>query len=134
MKQCNETITIFNRRCDPETDFDVWVPTVVYGVSWHCSTETAVTDSGLVSALKCVIRIPSDADFGGKTIVPSWEYAGCDPGDAFTLTAGDIIAKGAHTEPVSLSELRKSHETVTIIGSTDNTHRPRGGHYKVVCR
>lgn len=133
MKECNQTITVFNRRFDKASGLDVWTPTVISGVSWHEQTDTAVTESGLKSAKKCTVRIPADADTGGKHFVAASAYADSDPAQTFTLTAGDILVRGIHEAYTTSAGIRNLPDKVTILGLTDNRQKPRGRHFKVVC-
>ena len=70
MQLCNDTITLYNRRFDPEEDCDVYGRTVIRGVHWFNSEATTVDSTGLKAANKVTIRIPTDADFGGKVYCP----------------------------------------------------------------
>ena len=63
MNLCNETITVFNAKLNPETGNDDYNGTVIDGVSWFCEIVSTV-DQGLKAANKFTIRIPEDADFG----------------------------------------------------------------------
>ena len=131
MHACDETITVFNRMYDDDTGLDVWNGTVISGVSWYIKTDTAITDSGLKSAQKGAVRIPTDADTGGKTYIDPLSYA--DPSSTYTLTAGDIIIRGTCLTCQNPADLRKHHPDMgTILGVTDNTHRRRGAHFRVV--
>ena len=86
MQLCNDTITLYNRRFDPEEDCDVYGRTVIRGVHWFNSDATTVDSTGLKAANKVTIRIPTDADFGGKVYLPPKQYATTDdPAAAFTL-------------------------------------------------
>jgi len=71
---CNETITVFNAKHDAATDMDIYYPTVIVGVSWFCEIASTV-DKGLQAADKYTIRIPVDADFGGKEYVDPLTWA-----------------------------------------------------------
>ena len=62
MQLCNDTITLYNRRFDPEEDCDVYGRTVIRGVHWFNSDETTVDSTGLKAANKVTIRIPTDAE------------------------------------------------------------------------
>ena len=42
MQLCNDTITLYNRRFDPEEDCDVYGRTVIRGVHWFNSDATTV--------------------------------------------------------------------------------------------
>ena len=66
MKMCNDTITVFNRRLDPDTGYEIYTPTVIRGVSWYSHVDSAVTSDGLKAANKITIRIPIDADKYGE--------------------------------------------------------------------
>lgn len=79
MKECNETITVFNTRLDDDKGYDLYVPTIIRGVSWFCEIASNVDSSGLKAANKFIIRIPVDADFSDKAYVPPAAYAGGDP-------------------------------------------------------
>lgn len=133
MKECNQTITVFNRRFDKASGLDVLTPTVISGVSWHEQTDTAVTESGLKSAKKCTVRIPADADTGNKHFVEAAEYADSDPAQTFTLTAGDILVRGAHEACTTSAGIRNLPDKVTVLGVTNDMQKPRGRHFRVVC-
>ena len=94
MKLCNETITVFNARFNPLTDSDEYAPSVISGVSWFCEIASNVDNSGLQAANKFTIRIPTDADFHGKSYVDPVSYPASTPSTTFTLRSGDIIVKG----------------------------------------
>ena len=133
MKECHETITVFNARMDGDKGYDIYVPTVIHGVSWFCEIASNVDSSGLKAANKFIIRVPVDADFSGQAYAPPVAYAGGDPHEIFTLKQGDIIVHGEETEintPANLKE--KYGEIVTILGVTDSSRRPNAKHWKVV--
>lgn len=99
MQLCNDTITLYNRRFDPDEDCDVYERTVIRGVHWFNSEATTVDSTGLKAANKVTIRIPTDADFGGKVYLPPKQYAATDdPAAAFTLVAGDLVVLGIGAE------------------------------------
>ena len=79
MKLCNDTITVFNARVDPDVGGDVWAPTVLTGCSWYATDASTVDASkgGLVAANKVTVRIPAEAAPEG-----------------FGLKNGDVIVKG----------------------------------------
>lgn len=131
MQLCTETITIFNATLDEEDGYDVYIPTVIRGVSWHCEIASTVDSSGLKAANKFTIRIPEDADFSGKSYADPIAYAGGDPNNLFTLKNGDVVAKGEVTESLKPSDLQKKYEAFTILGVSDN-RRGRSPHWKVV--
>lgn len=133
MKECNETITVFNTRLDDDKGYDLYVPTIIRGVSWFCETASNVDSSGLKAANKFIIRIPVDADFSDKAYVPPAAYAGGDPNTVFTLKQGDVIVHGEETEPMQPAQLQEKYgELVTILGVTDSSRRSHAKHWKVV--
>lgn len=136
MRLCNETITVFNARLDPESGFDAYFATVIKGVSWFCDIASNVDSSGLKAANKFTIRIPLDADFGGKTYLDPKAFAETDaPETAFTLHNGDIIVKGIADTAADIrpADLKKQFsEYVTILGVTDDRRAPHSKHWKVV--
>ncbi len=153
MKLCNDTITVFNARVDPDVGGNVWVPTVITGVSWYETDASTVdaTKGGLVAANKATIRIPEGADAGGKVYADPVSYANAeDVSGLWTLQSGDVIVKaaveGGTTSSVSAGALPPSPEgegwtpaklkkayvdCVTVLGVTDNRRAPRAGHWKV---
>ena len=135
MQLCNETITVFNARFDAENDKDIYIPTVIIGASWYCEIASTVDSSGLRAADKYTIRIPVNADFGGKVYVDPINYASADPNSVFTLKNGDIIVKGDASgiddpRPAVLQTMFS--ELVTVLGVTDDRRAPNAPHWKVV--
>ena len=133
MKLCDETITVFNSRLNAETGNDDYVGTVITGVSWYCEIVSTV-DEGLKAANKFTIRIPADADFGGKAYASPLDYANAeDVSGLFTLKNGDIIVRGAVTATgLRPATLHKNYEAFTVLGVTDNRRARHEPHWKVV--
>lgn len=135
MNLCNETITVFNKRQEEDTGYDIYIPTVISGVSWHSEIASSVdAASGLKAANKFTIRIPVDADFSGKQYVTPVAYADSDKDTSFTLRNSDIIVHDAVADqgltPAVLQA--KYGEVVTVLGVTDNRRMPNAKHWKVV--
>ena len=132
MRLCDDVITVFNWRVDPVKRGEVWEATVIRGVSWYRARKQAVETGrgGLSAAGTCVIRIPADADAGGKAYVESTVY---DGKDCWTLRGGDAVARGAFPggdwTPGRLTEA--GAEWVTVTAVTDNRRAPRGRHWRV---
>ncbi len=136
MKLCNDVITVFNALFDSAADRDIYTATVISGVSWYDEIASTVESSGLKAADKYTIRIPTDANFHGKTYVDPVTYAtGGDPSLMFTLKSGDIIVRGdasSVTNPIP-AVLQKSYaEVATVLGVTDDRRAPNAPHWKVV--
>lgn len=133
MRLCDDTITVFNKRV--ENHEHVFYPTVIDKVSWWGHVSTNVGDKGLNAANSIIVRIPVDADFGGKTYVDSKEYAqSSDVGGIFTLANGDVIIKGVVVlAPLHPAELKATFvDYMTVLGVTDNRRAPNAPHFKVV--
>lgn len=134
MYECNETITVLNHKYDPTTGLDEWIPTVIQGVSWFDTIAATVTQSGLKTANTATIRIPVDADTGGRSYVTPAEYkaAGSVLG-VYTLARGDIVVKATITERITPAQAKDLYEdTLTIRAVTDSTGRRNAPHRKVV--
>lgn len=134
MKQCSETITVLNRRYNPATGLDEWNPTVIHGVSWHSSIKANITNEGLKAADTATVRIPVDADAGGRSyLTPPAYKAAEDVSGAYTLAHGDLLVRAEISEPVTPAQVQAAYEdAVTILAVTDNTRRPNAPHRKVV--
>ena len=135
MKLCGDTVTVFNKRWDAENGYDIYIPTVISGVSWYGSVVSAMGDKGLNAANQYTIRIPVDADFGGKVYVPPADYkeASMITG-LFTLASGDVMVKAAITDDdMTPSKLHEQYsDCFAILGVTDNRRAPNAPHFKVV--
>ena len=136
MKLCNDTITVFNARVDPDAGGNVWVPTVITGVSWYATDASTVDASkgGLVAANKATIRIPVDAGTGGKQYTDPVSYASAeDVSGLWTLKGGDIVVKAAlEGDDWTPAKLKKDYaDCVVILGVTDNRRAPNGKHWRI---
>lgn len=136
MKLCNDTITVFNARVDPDEGGNVWVPTVITGASWYMTDASTVDASkgGLVAANKATVRIPLDAKTGGRAYIDPVSYADAEDVSGFwTLKNGDIIVKaavtGANWTPAKLKAAYA--DCVTVLGVTDNRRAPNAPHWRV---
>lgn len=134
MKLCNETVTVFNRKLDPDKGWDVYNATVIQGVSWYSHIVSAVDSTGLHAANEFIVRIPMDADFGGKTYVDPITYENeAIIAGVFTLANGDFIVKGVVDESLTPAQLKEQNlEYCTILGVTDNRRAPNAPHFRVV--
>ena len=137
MKLCDDVITVFNAGVDAETGDGVWRGTVLRGVSWHRSDASAVDAArgGLVSASRCVCRIPEGVDADGRTYVDPLAYARAeDPGELWTLAGGDVIVRGeVRGEGWTPALLMKAWpERMCVLSVTDNRRAPRAPHFRVV--
>lgn len=134
MQLCKDTITVFNAKLDQALGEDRYYPTIISGVSWFLNVLTAVDGSGLKAANQLTLRVPTDADFSGKTYLPPEAFAVTDdPESAFTLKAGDIVVRAAVSEALRPNEIKEQgYEMATILGVTDNRRAPNAPHWKVI--
>jgi len=134
MKLCGDTLTIISGVLDQVTDTTVYTHTVITGISWYGSVKTSVGDTGLKSANTFTIRIPANADFGGKSYVDPGSYPAADPAACFTLRQGDTIVKGSVAAGLTPGQVHKMYPDMsfTILGVTDNRRAPNAPHWKVV--
>lgn len=121
MKLCNDVITVFNARVDPDLGGDVYSPTKISGCSWYATDASTVDASkgGLVAANKVTVRIPAEVAPAG-----------------FCLKNGDIIVKGdasAMGDPTP-AKLKQAYgaDCMTVLAVTDNRRAPNAPHFKVV--
>ena len=150
MKLCNDTITVFNARVDPETGANVWTASAITGVSWYATDASTVDTSkgGLVAANKVIVRIPVDAGFGGKTYTDPVGYRAAESvAGLWTLQEGDIIVKGevptsatttvngtTTSTPIDWTpaKLKAAYaDCATVLAVTDNRRAPNGKHWRV---
>ena len=136
MKLCNDTITVFNARVDPETGGNVWVPTVIAGAGWYMTDASTVVASkgGLVAANRATIRIPVEANTGGKAYADPVSYASAgDVSGLWTLKGGDIVVRAAvEGSDWTPARLKAAYaECVTVLAVTDNRRGPRAAHWRV---
>ena len=136
VKLANDTITVFNARVDPDVGGNVWIPTVIAGAGWYL-TDAATVDAskgGLVAANKATIRIPVEADTGGKAYADPVSYASAeDVSGLWTLKGGDIVVKAAVTgDDWTPARLKAAYaDCVTVLAVTDNRRAPKGKHWRV---
>ena len=124
MKGCTETITLFNARRDGDTGGHVYVPTVIAGCAWHGGQRVGLdAGGGLAAADEYTVRIPADADFGGREYADPIAWRQSDGVGRFTIQGGDWT-------PARLKAV--CAECFTVMGVTDNRRAPRGKHWRIV--
>lgn len=136
MRLCNETVTVYNTRVNPETRMEEYIPTVLKGVSWHCQIVSRVTDAGLKAANVFTLRISESVNASGKSYTEPKEYRRSeDVSNQWTLQKGDVIVKGeadSALPPAKLREMYGTDRVLTVLGVTDNRRTPNAKHWKVV--
>lgn len=135
MKNCDEVITVFNQRANPDNRDLVWVPTVIKGVSWYdTQVETVSAAGGLLTADKIVVRIPADADTQGKVYAPWLAYAAAeDVSGLFTLKKAVIVRGEAQGDQWTPETLKAAFDDCMIVKTVaDNRRAPNAPHFRVV--
>lgn len=140
MQQATETITVINRWYNAESGLDEWIPTVIRGASWHNKIAATLANDGLKTADTATVRIPVDANTGGRSYMTPAAYkaAQSTPG-GYTLARGDLVVRAEIPTPTSAeppitpaSIVAAYEDCITVLAVTDNTRRPHGAHRKVV--
>lgn len=132
----SDTVTVYNAHTDPKTRAQTLYRTVLTGVSWHRTCETAVAADGLKSANVIHINVPERADAQGKQYLP-WRVWGALSEDgkagAWTLREGDLIVRGAcELDSPRAADLRTQTDAYTLYAYNDSlkgTRRVR--HYEL---
>lgn len=106
-----ETITVYNMTPQQGRDPPKIRRTVVHGVFWDSTCGAAFGKSGKESGDSITVMIPDRTDF-----IPAaqWFAQSC-PTDKFTLSPGDIIARGEYGDITSAADLERQHTEKMII-------------------
>lgn len=134
MRHAGEVITLFNARRDADTGGHVYVPTVIAGCSWFGGLRRGLdAKGGLAAADEVAVRIPVDADFGGKTYADPIAWRQGSGENRFTIQGGDIVVKGAvQGNDWTPSTLKAAYAgCFTVMGVTDNRDAPQGKHWRI---
>ncbi len=131
----NADLTIFNkRRVDKTTARPVYFCTQIKGVNFYTDQKVRVNEKGdVVSADIYKIRIPEDADTGGKQYVDADTYKRMPDEEAlkyWTIDNDDLFGKGLFDEFEKESEFLKHQYTGKVQSFSDNR---RGGfpHFRI---
>lgn len=137
-----DTITIYNRYEDPQTNLITWTNTVIPGCFFKNTNNKVTVGQTVIESDNVVVRIPENANY--KPYV-EWIALGNDvrPG-YFTLHTGDIIILGQISDTIDeydktknsnafLSKYKNLSECLVIDTFADNTRVGRGlKHYRVI--
>ena len=137
-----DTITIYNRYEDPQTNLITWTNTVINGCFFKNTNNKVTVGQTVIESDNIVVRIPENSYY--KPYV-EWLALGNDvrPG-YFTLHQGDIIILGQVSDTIDeydktknsnafLSKYKNLNECLVIDTFSDNARVGRGlKHYRVV--
>lgn len=131
----NADLTIFNkRRIDKATGRPVYLGTRIKGVSFYTEQKTNVTEAaGVISKDMYKIRIPENADTGGKRYVDAEKYKTLTDEEAagyWTIDNDDLFGRGLLPEFEKESEFLKRQYTGKVISFSDN-RRGRLAHFRI---
>lgn len=122
-------ITIFNKRFDEKERTERFFPSHIKDVSFFKKKGAISGGQELNKSDAVTVRIPIDADMGGKTYIDAQAYEALSDdeiGRYWTLQVGALIVKGlVHgDDPVSEVELeQEGYDVIRIMNFTDNTDR-----------
>lgn len=95
----DQTLTIYNKFEDPQTQIISWFRTVVTDCFWKASGTRVSVANVVLDSKSILCRIPKDTRFLDKL---AWVALPNDlMGDYFTLGLGDIIVKGEVADTIN---------------------------------
>lgn len=106
-----ETITIYNKIPQQGREPEKFRRTVVHEVFWDSTSGAAFGKSGKDDSDSITVMIP---DLPALVSAAEWFRSGCTE-DKFTLSPGDIIARGECGDISSAAELERQHTEKLII-------------------
>lgn len=106
-----ETITVYNKIPQQGREQEQLRRTVVHGVFWDSTSGAAFSKSGKDVSDSITVMIP---DMSALVPAAEWFRDGC-PADKFTLSPGDIIARGECGDISGAAELERQHTEKLII-------------------
>lgn len=128
----NADITLFNKFFDKENRQDVFLPTVIRGVSLYMKSGSSGDLKYRESTATYKIRIPIDADMGESSFVDPVAYKQLQKDEAVkhwtlqpdSVIIPEIVDVAELGESVSLTDLTKKYGTfITVTDYSDNTTR-----------
>lgn len=108
-----ETITVYNIIPQQGRDPEQIHRTVVHGVFWDSTCGAAFSKNGKSDSASVTVMIP---DMASCIPAAQWFAQGC-PEDKFTLSPGDIIARGECGDITSAADLERQHTEKVIISA-----------------
>ena len=137
-----DTITIYNRYEDPQTNLVTWTRTVIKDCFFKNANNKVTIGQTVIETNNIVVRIRESNSYKDYA---TWINLGNDVrGNYFTLHQGDIIVKGEVADTINeynsatnsnalLNKYKKLGTCLTISNFEDNTGTGRGlKHYRVV--
>lgn len=126
----NCDVTLFNARYDANERRNIYVPTVIKGVSLALAQGTSGSFDSMSTTRNARIRIPIDADTEGKTYVDEVTYSNMDDEEAsrhWTIQNSDVfVTMEVHPEEEIRDPSLLNHlygHAYTVNSFADNTTR-----------
>lgn len=137
-----DTITIYNRYEDPQTNLITWTRTVLTKCFFKNANNKVTVGQTVIETNDIIVRIPRSDKYRDYA---TWVMLGNDVrGNYFTLHQGDIVVKGSVTDEINeynkalnsnalLDKYKELGICLVIKNFEDNTGVGRGlKHYRVV--
>lgn len=106
-----DTITVYNKYTDPQTQVVTWFRKVLTDCFWKYERDKLMVGQTVLETNRTICRIPQNSQFLERY---QWEQQPNDMmGNYFTLSQGDIIVKGEVTEEIN--EYAKGHRSSEFI-------------------
>lgn len=137
MELANESLTIYNHY-SMGREGDRWTRTVMHGVSWYKSTQSAITSTGYGVEEVHLIRIPVGVAIDEcKQYIESCAFKDADKGLYWTIQGGDKAVRGISDIPPDDEDLdtkleKGFQDAVNIRAWADNRRGiPQGQHWRI---
>lgn len=126
----DDTVTIYNKFTDDQTDIVTWFRTVIDDCFWHLTGAEVDVGEATLDSKSTVCRIPKDSRYKDKA---DWIKIPNDQmKNFFTLSQGDIIVKGACDFEINeytdgqrstdlLAKYREYQQCIVVTQYSDNT-------------
>lgn len=106
-----DTITVYNKFTDPQTQIVTWFHTTLTGCFWKYQRTRVLVGQTEIESRSTICRIPQNQKFLERY---QWETLPNDVMSAFfTLSEGDIIVKGEVNEDID--EYTAGHRSSDLI-------------------
>ena len=106
-----DTITIFNKYENSQTNLVTWYKTTVSGVFWKASGSKVIVGTEVLDSKSILCRIPKNPHFLERV---EWENLPNDQmSEYFTLGLGDIIVKGDVSDVID--EYTAGHRSTDLL-------------------
>ena len=111
-----DTITLYNKYQDKQTNIVTWYKTILYNCFWKATGNKVSVGNVEIDTTSLICRIPKDDKF---LKIPDWEKLPNDKmSNYFTLRQGDIVVLGAVDD--NINEYQKGYRATDFIDKYKN--------------